>query len=104
MEGASDTRTLRGIAVSYTLSPKCPRTSSITSCVSRAWLLTIVKTMPFSSSAGFTEARIRSIEPVMRARPSIARNSAWIGMRTPSHATSELVMTMPSDGGQSSMM
>ena len=104
IDGASDTRTLRGIVVSYTFSPKWLRTSAMTSCVSFAWELTIVKTMPLSSSDGLTDARMRSMEPVMSARPSIARNSAWIGMSTPSAATSELVITMPSDGGQSRMM
>ena len=76
----------------------------MTSCVSFACELTIVKTMPLSSRFGFADARMRSIEPVISASPSMARNSAWIGISTPSADTSALVMTMPSDGGQSIMM
>ena len=76
----------------------------MTSVVRRATELTIVKTMPFKSMSGLTPARILSMEPVMSASPSIARNSAWIGMRTPSVAASAEVITTPREGGQSRMM
>ena len=104
MDGASETRTLRGISVSYTLSSKWLRTSAITSCVSFATEFTIVKTMPFSSRSGLTPARSFSMEPVMSARPSIARYSACVGTSTESVAARAEVMTRPSDGGQSRIM
>src|SRR5262249_49928123 len=103
-EGASPSRTLRGITVSYTFSPKCPRTSSAT-CLARFMRSSyIVSTMPSISSEGLSASRTRSMVFRSCEMPSSAKYSHCIGTSTESAAVSPLMVSRPRDGGESTRM
>ena len=100
-DGASETRTLRGMIVSYTASPRCARASSRTWAERLFRLSYMVSTMPCTWSAGLNAVRTRSTMLSTWLNPSRAKNSHCSGTSTESAATRALTVSMPSDGGQS---
>src|SRR5438477_9239081 len=71
-DGASDTRTLRGITVLKTLSPRCRRTSSATSSDKLFRWSYIVSSTPSSTRRGLSPCCTRSIVRISCASPSRA--------------------------------
>src|SRR4029453_19049884 len=100
-DGASASRTDRGIVVRNTRSPKCLRTSSATSEDSFVRPSTIVRSTPLMRRRGLSRARTSSTDFTSCERPSSAKNSAGPVTRTGSAAASALTVSGPSEGGQS---
>src|SRR5207249_11776821 len=100
--GASLKRTLRGITVLYTRSPKCWRTSATTCSLRFVRPSNMVMTIPASSRRLFApESRTCSTNRTIFTNPSSAKYSHWIGVKSSSAAASALLIRIPSDGGQS---
>lgn len=56
------------------------------------------------ASSGLSATRTRSMVSMSWVMPSRARNSHWTGTRTESAATRALIVSNPSEGGQSMMV
>src|SRR2546426_90209 len=80
---------------------KCRRTSSITCSESRFLRSSIVSTIARISSRSLRRRRTASMVSRSCASPSSAKYSHWTGISTASHAASALIVSRPSDGGQS---
>src|SRR5450759_2128975 len=99
--GLSESRTLRGITVLKTLSPRCLRTSSLTRCASKLRESNIVSKMPAKDSDGFKFVFTIFMVLSKYPNPSMAKYSHCRGTIKESAATRALTVIKPSDGGQS---